>query len=54
MQEINPAKYHEAWKTVVGAGCVSPHGDANRMVHLTRLTAVFSYREGLGSEGQRE
>lgn len=22
MQEINPAKYHEAWKTVVGAGCV--------------------------------
>ena len=22
MQETNPAKYHEAWKTVVGAGCV--------------------------------
>lgn len=22
MQEVNPAKYHEAWKTVVGAGCV--------------------------------
>jgi len=30
MQEISPAKYHEAWKTVVGAGCVLPHVNVNR------------------------
>jgi hypothetical protein len=53
MQEISPAKYHEAWKTVVGAGCVLPHGNGNRVTLLTSLTGVFSYREGLDSEGQR-
>lgn len=53
MQEANPAKYHEAWKTVVGAGCVLLHGNTGRMARLIPLTGVFSYQEGLGSEGQR-
>jgi len=53
MQEISPAKYHEAWKTVVGAGCVLYRGNINGGTLLTSLTGVFSFREGLGSEGQR-
>jgi len=53
MQEINPAKYHEAWKTVVGAGCVLPHVNVNRGAFLTSMKGVFSFQEGLDSEEQR-
>ena len=53
MQEISPAKYHEAWKTVVGAGCVLPHVNVKRWTLLTSIKGVFLFQEGLDSEGQR-
>lgn len=51
MQDSNPAKYHEAWKTLVGAGYVgSNRWDSS---HIDASAVVFWSQVDLAHEGRR-
>jgi hypothetical protein len=54
VQDSNPAKYHDAWRAVVGAGCVRENQlYLKHKLKYTFYTAVFWFR-AVSDNGERK